>query len=76
MHVKREKLAWLAKAVVATLPEEIDCEEWLSRVGRLVELQRAREPITPDLKPVQQHMDVCQECAEDFQALIQGLAED
>lgn len=76
MDLKREQLAWLAKAIVATLPEEIDCDEWLSRVGRLVELQRTGEPITPDLKPVEQHMDVCQECAEDFQALLQGLEEE
>ena len=76
MHLEREQLAWLAKAVVATLPEELDCDEWLSRVGRLVELQRAGETITPDLKPAQQHMDVCPECAEDFQTLLQGLDED
>ena len=75
MHINHDQLAWLARAIVATLSEEIDCDEWLQRVGKLVELQSAGQPIPPDLKVVQQHIEVCQDCAEDFEALLQACIE-
>ncbi len=63
-------LEQLARAIVATRPDEIDCDEWLARVGRLIELDRAGTPIPPELDIVRQHLEVCPDCAEEYEALL------
>lgn len=70
-----DDLSWLARAVAATRADEIDCDEWLARVGRLLELRQAGPPLPPDLEPVLQHVAVCRECAEELEALIAALPE-
>ena len=73
MTRKGDALTQLAQAIVATRPVEIDCDEWLARVGRLIELERAGAPIPPDLAVVRQHLAVCPECAEEFEALVAAV---
>lgn len=69
------KLARLLKSIAATRPEEIDCDEWLARVGRLVELMRQNAPVPEDLAPVLQHIEVCPECREEFDLLLEALSD-
>jgi hypothetical protein len=73
-----EQLLELLKAVLSTEPEEIDCEEFLSRVAAYLEtLERGTAP-SPELRLVSQHLNVCPGCREEFQALLElhGQADD
>jgi len=73
MKLTREILDLLARSIAATRPEEIDCDEWLSRVGRLLEIMQRGEPVPSDLAPVLQHLELCPECQEEFQLLLAAL---
>ena len=71
MKPTRAQLQELLRVVAATEPREIDCEEFLSRVGVFLEgLEPASEP-PPELRLVSQHLEVCSECREDFEALVE-----
>lgn len=76
MSVNRDDAAWLARALAATRPDEIDCDEWLARVGRLIDLRRAGRPLPSDLEPVLQHTEVCRECEEELRALLEALGDE
>ncbi|MGH7595201.1 MAG: hypothetical protein ACREOI_02565 [bacterium] len=73
MKITREILDSLAQSIVATRPEEIDCDEWLSRVGRLLEIMQRGEPVPSELAPVLQHIELCSECDEELQLLLAAL---
>lgn len=73
MKLTREILDRLAQSLVATHPEEIDCDEWLARVGRLLEIVQGGEPVPAELAPVLHHIELCAECDEEFQLLLAAL---
>lgn len=73
MKLTRELQERLTHSLVATRPEEIDCDEWLSRVGRLLEIVQRGEPVPADLAPVLHHIELCAECNEEFQLLLAAL---
>ena len=73
MKLTREILDLLARSIAATRPEEIDCDEWLSRVGRLLEIMKLGEPVPSDLAPVLHHIESCPECYEELQLLLAAL---
>jgi hypothetical protein len=75
MQLTREMLDRLAQGIAATYPEEIDCNEWLSRVGRLVEILSRGVPVPPDLEPLLQHIQVCAECREELELLLAMMKE-
>ncbi len=75
MKPTREMLDKLLQNIAATQPEEIDCDEWLARVGRLIEIIQRSETVPADLAPVLQHIEVCPECREEFDLLLAALKE-
>ena len=69
MTPTRDQLRDLLRAVALTAPEEIDCQELISRVGAFLEtLERGEQP-PPELDLVSQHLSICPECVEEFEAL-------
>ena len=71
MKPTRAQLQELLRVVEATEPREIDCEEFLARVGAFLEgLERGGEP-PPELRLVSQHLEICSECREEFDAMVE-----
>ena len=74
MKPTRAQLQELLRMVAATEPGEIDCEEFLARVAPYLEglgrTEPGREP-PPELRLVSQHLEVCAECREEFEALVE-----
>jgi hypothetical protein len=68
--MRRENLLELLRVVLATAPEEIDCEEFLDRVGSFLEALGPDGRVPADLRAVSQHLEVCPECKEEFDALL------
>lgn len=65
----------LARALLATRPEEIDCEQWLDSVGLYLDLIEAGEPVPEALRPVEEHLRLCPDCAEEYAAMRAALGE-
>jgi hypothetical protein len=72
MRSKQERLRGLLRVVQATEPSEIDCDEFLVRVAPFLEALTARHDIPDQLRQVAQHLSVCPECKEEFDALLRA----
>lgn len=70
MKPVREQLLELLRLVSATAPDELDCDEFLQHVGALLEALKAGEKPPAELATVAQHLEVCGECREEFDALM------
>ena len=70
-QIDSEQLIRLARAVADAADEEIDCAVFLDRMAAYLELyRRGTVSLPPELAPVEQHLRVCPECYEEFQALL------
>ena len=68
MELDREQLAALARLVAKTASVELDCGEVLDRLAPYLE-QRGQSGLEAELDRVRQHLQVCPECLEEFEAL-------
>ena len=66
----REQLQALLRLIAMTAPEELDCDQVLERVGALLESLVEGEEPPRRLAAVAQHLEVCPECREEFDALL------
>jgi hypothetical protein len=69
---RQERLRALLRVVHATAPEELDCDQFLARVAPLLEAVAADAALAEELRPVAQHLTVCPECKEEFDALLRA----
>ncbi|MFO0892943.1 MAG: hypothetical protein U0790_27865 [Isosphaeraceae bacterium] len=65
----------LARVLLATRPDEIDCERWLASVGLYLDLIGAGRPIPESLRPVEEHLRLCADCGEEYAAMREALDE-
>ena len=73
MNELNDQLQTLLRLVLATEPDEIDCDEFLKRIAGVFEaIDRNADP-PPELAAVSQHLDVCPECREEFDALVRAF---
>ncbi|MCG3132786.1 MAG: hypothetical protein FLDDKLPJ_03652 [Phycisphaerae bacterium] len=72
MYPSDKNLTDLARLIQDTECQEIDCAEVLNRVAGYLEAVRARSARSEQLRQVAQHLQVCPECLEEFQALIKA----
>ena len=76
MKMGREELLTLLRLVNITEPEEIDCGEFLSRVGAYLEkLEASGEAAVPGSENLIHHLRICPECLEEFEALYEAYRE-
>jgi predicted anti-sigma-YlaC factor YlaD len=68
-----ERIAALAKATLATRPDEIDCEEWLARVAAYLEHRGSADPLPPELQLVANHVEICPACRAELDVLAAAL---
>ena len=69
---ERRRLRELLRVVMATAENEIDCDELLSRVAALLDARRAGAEVPTELMPALQHLAVCPECKQEFDALLEA----
>lgn len=70
MKVPLDRVNRLFKAVWATRDVEITCTDCFNLLDQFVDLQVAGTDPATNLSQVQQHLDVCPECFEEYQALL------
>lgn len=70
-----DELNKLMQVVEATREDEIDCEECLNRVDRFVETKLAGLDAEQAMPLVQDHLEKCGDCREEFEALLVAMRE-
>lgn len=68
-----DQLRALADLVLKTQADELTCDEWLDRAGGYLEAMAAGRPSPEGAELVRQHLTVCPECREEFDALMAAL---
>jgi len=71
MRTDRSQLRELLRLVERTAEREIDCGEFLGRVGAYLEHLGREEPAPTASAELAQHLEVCPECREEFEALLE-----
>jgi hypothetical protein len=67
------KLKRMVRDIVTASPDEIGCEECFEQLDRFVELELAGKNAAEALPLVQDHLDRCDNCREEFEALLAAL---
>lgn len=63
----------LVRQVLTTVPNEIDCDRCLDMLDRFVEMTLEGRNAAEALPLVQQHLQQCDCCLDEFQALLSVL---
>ena len=73
MALTYEQVDKLLFLVVTTKDDRLDCDGCLELIGEFADAQLNNQPISVALEAVQTHMDSCPCCADEYQALLDGL---
>jgi deoxycytidylate deaminase len=73
MTIESRKIKQMVRNVLTTRPDEIGCDECLRRLDRFVELELAGKSPAEAMPLVQDHLERCRDCHEEFEALLEAL---
>ncbi len=74
MPLSKQEIDRLLQLVGLTNDRELNCEECLALVAEFAEQQLAGKSISTSMKAVEQHLSICDECREEYEALQQALS--
>ncbi len=66
-------LKGMARGIMTTRPDEIDCAECFEHVDQFIEMKLAGKNAAEAMPLVQDHLDRCHDCREEFEALVTAL---
>ena len=75
MDADRDDLEKILMAVSVTREEEIGCDECFERLDRFVEMELSGLDAEAAMPLVEDHLDKCGDCREEFEALLEALRE-
>jgi hypothetical protein len=73
MELNPDQLKKIVRGVLMTRPDEIGCDECFERLDHFVEEVLAGKNAAEAMPLVQDHLDRCPECREEFEALVMVL---
>jgi hypothetical protein len=68
-----DTLKQMAREIITTRPDEIGCDECFEQLDRFVEMKLAGKNAAEAMPLVQDHLERCQCCREEFEALLTSL---
>jgi hypothetical protein len=77
MRLEPATLQQMVLNVLSTRPDEIGCDECFEQLDRFVEMTLAGKNAAEAMPLVQDHLERCRNCCEEFEALLtvlRGLA--
>lgn len=74
MPLSPQEIDDLLRLVGLTRDEEANCEQCLALVAEFADLELAGRSVPEGLEVVRQHLSVCTECRDEYEALHQALA--
>ena len=66
-------LKQMVRALIATRPDEIGCDECFAELDRFVEMTLAEKNAAEAMPLVKDHLRRCRDCREEFEALLAVL---
>ncbi|MDZ7771750.1 MAG: hypothetical protein U5K31_03275 [Balneolaceae bacterium] len=75
MKLTTEVLKKLIRAVTATKADEIGCDDCFDKLHRFAEMELAGKSPEEAMPLVQEHLDHCGNCREEYEALIEAMQE-
>lgn len=73
MALDTKELNQLLELLARTHEQEIDCEACLEQISRFAETRIRGDQFDEMLKNVLQHLSVCADCHEEWQALVRAI---
>jgi hypothetical protein len=74
-HLTLKNARDLCEALRATRDAEIGCDDCLMQVTSYCEIELAGKEIPEALRLVREHLEICAECHEEYQALLSAMLE-
>ncbi len=72
-HLDPGMLKGMARGIMSTRPDEIGCEECFAEMDQFVELTLAGKNAAEAMPLVQDHLDRCRNCREEYEALLEAV---
>lgn len=63
----------MVQMIAATRPDELSCDECFEQLDRFAELHLAGKSAAEAMPLVQDHLDRCGDCREEFELLLTAL---
>ena len=73
MKLEPATLKRMVRTVLTTRPDEIGCDECFEQLDRFVEMKLADKNAAEAMPLVQDHLERCRDCREEFEALLTAL---
>jgi bacterioferritin-associated ferredoxin len=73
MKLSNEEIQKLMNAVKMTREHELDCGHCYDELDQFVELELSGKNAAEVMPLVQEHLDLCGACREEYQALLDAL---
>jgi predicted anti-sigma-YlaC factor YlaD len=71
--IPENKARKILRGILTTRADEIDCEAAFEELDRFGELALSKQEAAELLPLVQQHLERCPDCREEFEALLRAL---
>lgn len=71
--LEAQKLKGLVRGIMTARPDEIGCDECFEEIDRFVEMELAGKDAAQAMPLVQDHLERCRECREEFEVLLAAL---
>ena len=75
MSLDKSEIAILLQFVASVSPDTLDCDGCFEQVPELVESQLGNVPLSDVLLKVQNHLDNCPCCAQEYKSFVTAIEE-
>jgi uncharacterized protein with PIN domain len=72
-ELEAQKVKQLVRGIMTAHPDEIGCDECFEKLDRFVEMELAGKDVPEAMPLVQDHLQRCGNCREEFEALLTAL---
>lgn len=76
MKISKQQLDSLLKMLALTNDAELDCDSCFRLLSEFAETSLAGKSIPEGLKSIEHHLEICNECCEEFEALKDALSQE
>ena len=73
MGLSTEQVSKLLSLVTSAETDDIDCDGCFEHLAQFAEIELTSREVPDALQVVQQHLDQCHCCQDEYQALLEGL---
>ncbi len=68
-----EMMQGLINMLAMTDPDEVDCDEVFTVLAEFAEMKKQGEDVNQFMPLIQKHLDLCPDCREEYEVLIDTL---